>query len=73
MLLCSCVKKVIERRNKSYVIVRLMCFFVVNVVLILIILQLMYSFKYQFVSMLVFQLGDILLIWELKKYVFLQQ
>lgn len=73
MLLCSCVKKVIERRYKSYVIVRLMCFFVVNVVLILIILQLMYSFKYQFVSMLVFQLGDILLIWELKKYVFLQQ
>lgn len=73
MLLCSCVKKVIERRYKSYLIVRLMCFFVVNVVLILIILQLMYSFKYQFVSMLVFQLGDILLIWELKKYVFLQQ
>lgn len=73
MLLCSCVKKVIERRYKSYVIVRLMCFFVVNVVLILIILQLMYSFKYQFVSMLVFQLGDILLIWELKKYVFVQQ
>lgn len=70
MLLCSCVKKVIERRYKSYVIVRLMCFFVVNVVLILIILQLMYSFKYQFVSMIVFQLGDILLIWELKKYVF---
>lgn len=73
MLLCSCVKKVIERRYKSYVIVRLMCFFVVNVVLILIILQLMYSFKYQFVSMLVFQLGDILLIWELMKYVFVQQ
>lgn len=73
MLLCSCVKKVIERRYKSYVIVRLMCFFVVNVVLILIILQLMYSFKYQFVSMVVFQLGDILLIWELKKYVFVQQ
>lgn len=73
MLLCSCVKKVIERRYKSYLIVRLMCFFVVNVVLILIILQLMYSFKYQFVSMVVFQLGDILLIWELKKYVFVQQ
>lgn len=73
MLLCSCVKKVIERRYKSYVIVRLMCFFVVNVVLILIILQLMYSFKYQFVSMVVFQLGDILLIWELMKYVFVQQ
>lgn len=73
MLLCSCVKKVIERRYKSYVIVRLMCFFVVNVVLILIILQLMYSFKYQCVSMLVFQLGDILLIWELMKYVFVQQ
>lgn len=73
MLLCSCVKKVIERRYKSYLIVRLMCFFVVNVVLILIILQLMYSFKYQFVSMLVFQLGDILLIWELMKYVFVQQ
>lgn len=72
MLLCSCVKK-LQREDIRDVIVRLMCFFVVNVVLILIILQLMYSFKYQFVSMLVFQLGDILLIWELMKYVFVQQ
>lgn len=68
-----CHAAVSKKLQREHPIVRLTCLFAVNVASTSITLQLTHSLKYQFASTLAFQLGDILPIWELKKYVSSQQ